>query len=292
MKLWVVMIVKDEEACLRGCLESVKDADGIVILDTGSTDKTVEIAREYTPHVFAGEYTWNDDFAEARNYALSKVPDPEDYWVLSIDADGTLEAGGIQKLKEAMQEYWDKRTIYVRLAACDGSSEHYFPQMFRKGVRWVGAAHEAPNVADNNPVDVTITYTYSPAHGSDPDRMLRILTKATEKDRSPRNVYYLAREYWYRKKLDVAAILFQEVTLKSLWKPEKADAFLYLARCYWALCKGDSAREACAQALLINSNFKEACLFMAELSWDYNAPQWRRMADTADNSNVLFIRTP
>lgn len=290
MKLWISMIVKNESACLAACLESVKDADGIMVVDTGSTDNTVAIAQSYTPHVSQNEYTWCDHFADARNFALDSIPDPDDYWVLSIDADETLEPGGIQKIREALIASPPAHALSVTMKAAGSGDTFTYPRLFRKGVEWAGVGHEAPNVPSNGTVPVTITFGYSPAHQSDPERMFRVMTSAVEVERSPRNLYYLAREYWYQKNYTVAVMLFQEVTLKSQWKPERADAYLYIARCFWALSRGDEAREACAQALLINAHFKEACLFMAELSWEHNATQWRSMASTADNSNVLFVR--
>jgi glycosyltransferase involved in cell wall biosynthesis len=293
MRLWISMIVKNEASCLGACLESVKDADGILVVDTGSTDDTPDIAKRYTPHVSVGEYTWCDHFADARNFALDCIEevDAEDYWVLSIDADETLEPGGIQRIREAISASPLARALSVTMQA-DGSGDSFtYPRLFRKGVFWKGVGHEAPDAPSQGPANVTITFGYSEAHKQDPERMFRTMTKAVEVERSPRNLYYLAREYWYRKNYTVAVMLFQEVTLKSQWKPERADAYLYISRCFWALSRGDDAREACAQALLINSNFKEACLFMAELSWDYNAPQWRGMAATADNRNVLFVRS-
>ena len=83
------MIVKNEERCLARCLESVKDfVHEIIIVDTGSTDKTVEIAREFTDSVYYFE--WTDDFAEARNFALQYAT--SDY-ILQLDADEWLGEG-------------------------------------------------------------------------------------------------------------------------------------------------------------------------------------------------------
>lgn len=99
MSLSLCMIVKNEASVLPQCLHSVKNlVDEIVVLDTGSTDNTVSIAREMgaTVHHFA----WNNDFAAARNAALAHVTTD---WVLVLDADETLVATAIPEMKAAMQ---------------------------------------------------------------------------------------------------------------------------------------------------------------------------------------------
>ncbi|GAG44849.1 unnamed protein product [marine sediment metagenome] len=99
MKISASMIVKNEEVCLEKCLQSIKDLDEIVILDTGSTDKTGEIAQKYTNKYYANEYKWNDNFAEARNLSLSKCTGD---FILTIDADEWLEEGGVEKIRIAV----------------------------------------------------------------------------------------------------------------------------------------------------------------------------------------------
>lgn len=82
--LALCMIVKDEQNNLPNTLESVKAlVDEIVILDTGSTDSTVQIAKSYGAKVREG-FPWSDDFALARNEALEMV---QSDWVLVLDAD-------------------------------------------------------------------------------------------------------------------------------------------------------------------------------------------------------------
>jgi hypothetical protein len=84
----VCLIVKDEEQMLPSCLESVADiADEIVVYDTGSVDRTVEIARAAGARVIEGY--WDNSFARARNAALEQA---RGEWVLSLDADETLLA--------------------------------------------------------------------------------------------------------------------------------------------------------------------------------------------------------
>ncbi|MFZ5647339.1 MAG: glycosyltransferase [Bacillota bacterium] len=93
------MIVRDEESNLARCLESVRGlVDEIVIVDTGSCDRTVEVARRYTDRVFS--FPWSGDFSAARNYALDKT---RSRWILYLDADEELGAfpGGIRSLVDA-----------------------------------------------------------------------------------------------------------------------------------------------------------------------------------------------
>ena len=77
------MIIKNEEAVLERCLESIQDVvDEIVIVDTGSTDKTKEIAARYTDRIY--DFPWCDDFSAARNFAFSKGMGE---YLLWMDAD-------------------------------------------------------------------------------------------------------------------------------------------------------------------------------------------------------------
>jgi glycosyltransferase involved in cell wall biosynthesis len=81
------MIVKNEEAHLERCLDSVKDmVSEMIIVDTGSTDRTVEIAHAYGAKVY--HFDWCDDFAAARNESLKHATGE---WLLMMDADNWLE---------------------------------------------------------------------------------------------------------------------------------------------------------------------------------------------------------
>ncbi|MDP3049781.1 MAG: glycosyltransferase family 2 protein, partial [Eubacteriales bacterium] len=85
----LTMIVRNESANLEACLLSAREqVDEIVIVDTGSTDETRQIAERYTDRVFL--YPWDNDFSAARNYAIGKA---RGEWILSLDADEQLIAG-------------------------------------------------------------------------------------------------------------------------------------------------------------------------------------------------------
>ncbi len=90
----VVIITKDEQDRIKACLESVKWVDEIVVIDNGSTDKTIEIAKNYTDKVYENK---SDDFSEIRNFGMDKT---RGEWVLYVDADERV----LESLKKELQE--------------------------------------------------------------------------------------------------------------------------------------------------------------------------------------------
>ena len=95
--LSVIVITKNEEGRIRDCLESVQWADDIVVLDSGSTDGTVDICRKYTDRVF--ETDW-PGYGPQKNRALEKAVGD---WVLSIDADERISPELRAEIEQAMQ---------------------------------------------------------------------------------------------------------------------------------------------------------------------------------------------
>ena len=104
------MIVKNEEKVLSRCLDSVKEiVDEIIIIDTGSTDKTKEIAKKYTNKVL--DFKWINDFSAARNYSFSFAS--MDY-VLWLDADDVILNKDKEKLLE-LKKKLNKKTDFVMM---------------------------------------------------------------------------------------------------------------------------------------------------------------------------------
>src|SRR3989344_3020775 len=90
------MIVKNEEKYLEQCLISVKDsADEIIIVDTGSTDKTKDIAKKFNAKIF--NFKWTDDFSAARNESLKHATKN---WILVLDADEIIDDDGLKKISK------------------------------------------------------------------------------------------------------------------------------------------------------------------------------------------------
>ena len=94
-QLSVCIIAKNEEQLLKQCLNSIKDiADEIIFVDTGSTDKTKEIAKEFTTKIH--DFKWIDDFSAARNFAIEKATGT---WILFLDVDEVLSEESKEKIK-------------------------------------------------------------------------------------------------------------------------------------------------------------------------------------------------
>ena len=107
------MIVKYEEKCLACCLDSVKNfIDEIIIVDTGSVDKTIDIAEEYTKKIF--HYDWHDDFSAARNFSLSKATKD---WILMLDADEIIVDGAKLQAMAANDEVaaWNVKRVTAEI---------------------------------------------------------------------------------------------------------------------------------------------------------------------------------
>ncbi len=281
---------------LSRCLDSLKGVDEIIIVDTGSKDTTKSIAAKYTDKIF--DFPWNDSFCDARNEAKSHATGD---WIISIDADEYLN--DLDEVKKAIEVAEKEKAvaINIRMVAEDNGQWFYYPRIFKNTpeVFWVGNIH---NHLSKTGIDcgdkVRITHGYSPAHQLDPERSLRILEKDVMTNGGPREMFYLGREYFYRGEHQRAVKMLGQYVQRSRYLAEKADAFLIMSRAYWAMSMPDDARDAVAQALIINSNFKEAILFMAKLAgdgsgnprWEENARQWKMMAKTATNADVLFVR--
>ena len=143
----VCMIVKNEEAVLARCLNSLRGiADEIIIVDTGSTDKTKEIALNYTKDVY--DFTWVDDFSIARNFAFSKAT--MDY-IYSADADEVLEEIDRKKFLQLKQVLLSEieivEMIYVNSDDCNmvyNYKKEPRPKLFKRlrEFRWIDPIHE------------------------------------------------------------------------------------------------------------------------------------------------------
>jgi glycosyltransferase involved in cell wall biosynthesis len=281
IKISFALIVKNEEKLLGECLESIKDADEIIICDTGSNDRTIEIAKQYTEKIY--HFKWCDDFSKARNYANSKCTGD---WIFSIDADHTLQTP-IAKVKEIVS---NAQSDVLLIESKAGTHSHHRAVLYKNtpNIYWESAVHECINKATTEKVDILEHRKSSDNHQKDPERNLRILRKS---EKTPRNLFYLGRELFERKKYEEAIKTFTEYLEHDTWFAERAEAYICLAKMYWWTQKGDEARDACSMAIRYNPMFKEALLLMADMHYEPYKSKWLKLAEVATNEDVLFIRT-
>ena len=290
MKLGCYMIVKNEEECLGACLASLVGLDEIIILDTGSTDKTEEVASKYPCTYIKNVYRWKDDFADARNASLKWATAD---WLIVIDADEILK-GDIDKIRDTINNNPKFNSYKVPTISIRTGQEHPSVRLHKRDddIKWHAPAHNYLSVRGDAPIAcMEVHYGYSPAHAKDPDRTLRILTKCVKDNpECIREKYYLAREYYDRKDHRVAITYWEWYLETSKKGPEIADAWLYLARCYAYIKNSNKAKDCCLQAIKMNGNFREAWRFLASLSGPGNMKRFNEIADTSSNEGLLFIR--
>lgn len=287
LKLSAAIIAKNEEALLPACLESLKEFDDIVVVDTGSTDRTVEIAKQYGAKVFFFE--WCDDFSAARNFASSCCTGD---WIVVSDSDWQLLTPYTEVRDKVGVLSQTANITALAIAQYQSGARHNSMLVYKNApeVRWVGKVHEYLTPAPSYQTGITFNIDSSPTKLKDPERNLRILL--SDNHATPRVQFYLGREYYERRQYESAIHWLTQYLTHGQWLPEICEAHLTLARCYWFTSRGDQARTHCLEAIRNNPDFKEALLFYADLHYEPWRSKWKRLAAAATNTDVLFVRAP
>ncbi|WP_168198299.1 TPR domain-containing glycosyltransferase [Crassaminicella thermophila] len=224
MLLSLCVIVKNEENNLPRCLESVKDiVDEMIVVDTGSTDDTVKIAKSYGAKVFY--FQWNDNFSDAKNFALEQAKGD---WIITMDADEELSASDKDKVLPLLNNpnidiYLFQTLSYVGNTPGLETVNNLNIRLIRnhKGYKYMGAIHEqiynSINPIKENKVgkEKIVVYHYgylrSIALEKDkPSRNMKILKKLLEKD--PNNnfhLYNMGNEYLRLRRFEEALTCFK-----------------------------------------------------------------------------------
>lgn len=223
MKLSLAMIVKNEEEKLARCLNSVKDyVDEIVIVDTGSTDRTKEIAQSFGAKIY--DFEWCKDFSKARNFSIEKTTG--DY-VLVLDADNVLlqfdkqgvlsalEGKKVLGLAEIINHYTQNGQKMVHRS--------FAGAIFPKEARYTGAIHEQVDLSYPR-VRLPISIFHDGYENRAEDKFKRnieILENVLKTRKDPYLMYKLAQEYKGFKQLDKADRQFANAYKTG----ERASAF-------------------------------------------------------------------
>lgn len=248
------MIIKNEEDVLERCLSSVQNCvDEIIIVDTGSSDRSVEIAKQFTDKIFA--YTWTDNFSDARNYAFSFATKDYCMWMDGDDVMLEKDQEALLSLKQNLDDNVDVVMMKYN-TGFDASGNvvfsYYRERLLKreKNFQWAGYIHEAITPSGIiKYVDVAITHKKMKI--SDPNRNLRIFENLMQEGKilSVREQFYYARELYYHKRFEDA---IQQFTLflnsQQGWLENCIDACQIRAYCYY-----ETGDENAALASLLES---------------------------------------
>jgi tetratricopeptide (TPR) repeat protein len=276
------MIVKNEEDVLERCLKSVADlVDEIILVDTGSTDRTREIAARFTDQVF--DFPWQDDFSAARNESFSHASMDYCMW---LDADDILLEAD-QKAFLALKETLEPTVSVVMAPYHTGFDEsghvtfsYYRERLIknRAGMVWAGAVHEAVSPAGKIQY-ADFAVTHRKVHPSDPDRNLRIYQAqlAAGKELDPRQQFYYGRELYYHRRWKEALEVFEQFLKEGRgWVENNIDACCHCAYCHRELGHDQAALTALFRSFLYDRPRAEICCEIG--LWFFQREQYQQAA--------------
>jgi len=261
----LAMIVRDEAADLANCLNSIRsEVDEIVIVDTGSSDQTLQIAENYTDKIYC--YEWNGDFSAARNFAISKCIGQ---WILYLDADEKLDSqnGSIRQL---INNNTDAEVFCLPLLTCSGAEYERFTvvRLFRNTpeYRFTGKIHEQVVVTKPSVVDVAAApviwhkFVTHKTRSKKRCRNLKLLKQALSSE--PDNCflkYYIGVEWLGLGRYEKALGYFQEAVARiSQDRPMfRGPAVRFLVDCLKFLGRLDDAFKVCQNECELNPDYTD-----------------------------------
>ena len=240
-KICVYAISKNEEKFVNRWVNSIKDADEIYVLDTGSTDNTVELLKKKGVNVISKKITpWRFDVA--RNESLSLVPSDTDICIC-LDLDEVISEGW----RKALEENWDENTDRIFYNYNWLLDENNVPKVSfyiekihkRHGYKWTHPVHEilslTENKEENKKVVEQITVNHYPDNTKSRSSYLPLLEFSVKEDPDDdRNMHYLGREYmYYGKYQEAITTLKKHLNMeKAVWKDERCASMRFIARSY------------------------------------------------------------
>lgn len=234
MKISVCLIVKNEEEVLERCLKCVKKfADEIVVVDSNSTDKTVQIAKRFTDKIY--NYNWDNNFSNARNFSFQKATCD---FVMWLDADDFIDDENISKilkLKNSNKKVDVYMFKYITYCNDKFGFSFYRERLLRKNEKcvWAGFIHEA--IAPYGIIefcDIEILHLKKQQSNSNRNyKIFRYHLKNGQKF-SPREQYYYAKELFFLKRYySCEKEIKKFLKMENKMQANEFDANVTLVRC-------------------------------------------------------------
>ncbi|WP_310225200.1 glycosyltransferase [Paenibacillus qinlingensis] len=291
------MIVKNEENALPACLKSVAGIpDEIIIVDTGSTDRTKELAATFTDKIY--DFQWIDHFAAARNFAFSKAT--KDY-ILWLDADDVVlerDRRLFLDLIRTMNPLVDRVTMPYNLgfdANGNVSTSLRRNRLVRRDrhFQWIGPVHEylaaSGSFLDS---DVAITHKKDKEYT---DRNLRIYRKRLEQGEKfgERDLFYFANELRDHAQYEEATTYYLEFLATNGWVEDKINATLNLADCYAHLNDRDAQMMSLLRAFELDQPRAVTCcrigaIFINERSYEQAVYWYEKAYQTPGKDSIAL----
>lgn len=266
MKVAVYTIALNEAQFVKRWYDSAKEADYLLIADTGSADNTARLAQRLGINVVSiSVKPWR--FEDARNAALSFIPEDIDYCI-ALDMDEVLLPNWRASLEEAATKGVTRpRYTYTWSWSEDGSPGLQYGGdkiHTRKNYRWKHPVHEVLNVYGIPEVQewIDLEIHHYPDNTKPRSQYLPLLKLSVEEDPADdRNAFYYARElFFYSQYYEAAKEFRRHLSLpKARWAPERAASMRYLAK-----CEPDNKEEWLIKAHMESPNRREALVELAQ----------------------------
>lgn len=300
----LALIAKNEEAVIERCIASCKGVDQVSLVDTGSTDRTVEIAKSLGAIVDDTTFKWPDapdstgvDFSAARNRSADMLSTD---WFMFLDADEVLEKGHIWNIKKHLQEIGDDDmdVILITMYAMDGD-EFWREKIVKKkpGLRFVGRVHESfVNENANGIYADDVRIKYEPRASS--ERNYAILREEVQANVDDMRLQYLMGREEFCFNNCVSSIYWFERYIRAYLlsgkqhKMRYADALFTLALAHAKMADPVQAKYWAAQGFAANPDCREVAQLLADLSLFENNRlangKWLEIAQLAQNRGMFY----
>ncbi|MBA4416614.1 MAG: hypothetical protein C0392_01695 [Syntrophus sp. (in: bacteria)] len=261
--LSVCMIVKNEEENLPRALASVRGvADELIVVDTGSKDRTVEIAREFGAKVF--HFDWCDDFSAARNESIRHAT--KDY-ILWLDGDDEFQSNHPGELRKILKIHRGKAFHFlVQLLSEDRKDEYYQVRLFprRKDILFEGRVHEQPNYSLRRSGILTLVTQLRIVHHGyiSPENIVQKLErnlKILEAEQAEKKGDIIVRFFRAKTTMGLHRVKESEILYKKIIEDAKNDKFFRTTE-YWRMSYLDLINVLAAQG-----SYGDAKTYIADL---------------------------
>lgn len=284
-KICVYAICKNEEQFVDRWYDSMKEADEIFVLDTGSTDNTASLLKGKGVNVVVKNIVpWRFDVA--RNESLNMIPNDYDICVCT-DLDEVFNKGWRYELEKA----WKENTTRLKYIYNWSLDEFNKPKVSfysekihsRKGYKWIHPVHEILEYdLDLENIETTdnIVLNHYPDNTKSRSSYLPLLELSVkENPNNDRNMHYLGREYMYYGKYNESIdTLIRHLNLPTAtWKDERSASMRFISRCYKELNRYDEAKMWLDKAISETPYLRDAYVEMALL--EYNLSNWNKVIE-------------